>query len=75
MSARNRKNKRPPQMGHNNLPPVKTKNDLPMVTHFKDSDHRWEDMTIVVIDHDLDWSDTQRKQRKNSGCIRPLTYQ
>jgi hypothetical protein len=41
--------------------------DLPVATHFNSNNHWWKDMPIMVINHDPRWSDTERKQKKNSG--------
>lgn len=36
----------------------------PVGEHFILSGRKWEDMTIVVIDHDPYWMDTERKNKE-----------
>ena len=32
--------------------------------HFNLEGHKWEDMSVVVIDHNPDWGDAERKRKE-----------
>jgi hypothetical protein len=51
---------------NNHRSTIKTKRITePVAEHFNLDGHKWEDMTVIVIDHNPRWSDSeQEKQRK-----------
>jgi hypothetical protein len=36
----------------------------PVGEHFNLNGHKWEDMTVVVIDHNPHWTDAERKSKE-----------
>ena len=60
---------------NNHRSSIRTKKDLPVATHFNGNNHRWEDMSIMVIDHDPRWSDTERKQKEKFWMHRLKSFE
>nr|XP_022316718.1 uncharacterized protein LOC111120285 [Crassostrea virginica] len=50
---------------NNHRSTIKTKKiNEPVGEHFNLEGHKWEDMTVVVIDHNPRWTDAQRKSKE-----------
>jgi predicted GIY-YIG superfamily endonuclease len=50
---------------NNHLSTIKTKRiQEPVTEHFNLSGHKWQDMSVVVIDHNAHWNDTERKNKE-----------
>ena len=50
---------------NNHRSTIKTKKlREPVGEHFNLEGHKWEDMSVVVIDHNPDWSDAERKRKE-----------
>ena len=50
---------------NNHRSTIKTKRvQEPVAEHFNLEGHSWEDMTVVVIDHDIHWTDADRKSKE-----------
>ena len=60
---------------NNHRSSIRTKKDLPVAIHFNSSNHRWEDMTILVIDNDPTWSDAERKKKEKFWMHRLKSFE
>ena len=50
---------------NNHRSTIKTKKTKePVGEHFNLNGHKWEDMTVVVIDHNPHWTDAERKSKE-----------
>lgn len=50
---------------NNHRSTIKTKKvKEPVGEHFNTSGHKWEDMTVLVIDHNPHWTDAERKSKE-----------
>jgi hypothetical protein len=50
---------------NNHRSTIKTKKTKePVGVHFNLNGHKWENMTVVVIDHNLHWTDAERKNKE-----------
>ena len=50
---------------NNHRSTIKTKRITePVAEHFNLDGHKWEDMTVIVIDHNPRWSDSDRKNKE-----------
>ena len=50
---------------NNHRSTIKTKRiQEPVAEHFNLAGHKWQDMSVVVIDHNTHWTDTERKHKE-----------
>ena len=60
---------------NNHRSTIKTKKlKEPVGEHFNLEGHKWEDMAVVVIDHNPNWSDVERKRKEKFWMHRLQTF-